>query len=136
MLSWKEQMVSLNIIPTQDTPRAEVELMIRFKLAPALSLALTLAITSILAAAQPLLALSNLSQPVPQVTQMAPSGAIATPLNPSLLSQVSGNLASVWNSPEIPHHRALLAQGFGSDPIRDALGCSCAACTGQRQIEV
>lgn len=129
-------MVSLNIIPTQDTPRAPVELMIRFKLAPALSLALTLAITSILAAAQPMFALSNLSQPVPQVTQIAPSGAIATPLNPSLLSQVSGNLASVWNSPEIPHHRALLSQGFGSDPIRDALGCSCAICTGQPQIEV
>lgn len=136
MLSWKEQMVSLNIIPTQDTPLAQAELMIRFKLAPALSLALTLAITSILAAAQPMFALSNLSQPVPQVTQIAPSGAIATTLHPSLLSQVSGNLASVWMTPEIPHQRALLAQGSGSDPIRDALGCSCAICTGQSQIEV
>ncbi|HEY9837935.1 MAG TPA: hypothetical protein V6D27_13685 [Vampirovibrionales bacterium] len=110
--------------------------MIRFKLAPALSLALTLAITSILAAAQPFLAMANLSQPVAQVTQIAPTGAIATPLHPSALSQVSGNLASVWMSPEIPHQGALIAQGSGSDPIRDALGCSCAICTGQSQIEV
>ncbi|MCT7982527.1 hypothetical protein NG796_04395 [Laspinema sp. A4] len=110
--------------------------MIRFKLAPALSLALTLAITSILAAAQPFLVMANLSQPVAQVTQIAPTKAIATPLHPSLLSQVSGNLASVWMSPEIPHQGALIAQGSGSDPIRDALGCSCAICTGQSQIEV
>ncbi len=136
MLLWKEQMVTLNIIPTQDTPLAQAELMIRFKLAPALSLALTLAITSILAAAQPMFALSNLSQTVTPVTQIAPSGAIATPFHPSLLSQVSGNLASVWMTPEIPHQGALIAQGSGSDPIRDALGCSCAICTGQPQIEV
>ncbi|WP_261248134.1 hypothetical protein [Laspinema olomoucense] len=129
-------MASLNIIPTQDTPLAQAELMIRFKLAPALSLALTLAITSILAAAQPFLGMANLSQPVAQVTQIAPSGAIAIPLHPSLLSQVSGNLASVWMSPEIRHQGALIAQGSGSDPIRDALGCSCAICTGQSQIEV
>lgn len=129
-------MVSLNFIPTQDTPLAQAKLMIRFKLAPALCLALTLAITSILAAAQPLFALSNLSQPVAQVTQIAPSGAIATPLNPSLLSQVSGNLASVWMTPAIHHQGTLIAQGSGSDPVRDALGCSCAICTGQSQIEV
>jgi hypothetical protein len=110
--------------------------MIRFNIAPALSLALTLAITSILAAAQPLLAITNLSEPVAQVMQMAPQGAIATSFHSSLLSQVSGSLASAWTTPEITHHRTFIAQGAGSDPIRDALGCSCALCVGQSQVEV
>ncbi len=136
MLSWKEQMVRLDIIPTQETPLAQAEVMIRFKIAPALGLALTLAIASILAAAQPFFAMSNLSAPVAQVMQIAPSTATATPLHPSLLSQVSGNLASVWMTPEITHRGTLIAQGSESDPIRDALGCSCALCVGQSQIQV
>lgn len=89
--------------------------MIRFNLSPALSLALTLALASAIAAMQPLLAIAS----------------------PGIhLSQVRGEIASVWTHPRQPLPGIAIASSQTANPIQDSLGCSCALCTSTQNVTI
>lgn len=102
--------------------------MIKFKISPALGLALIVAIVSLLAVVQSTLAAEKIGTKVANTT--APKAAQIA-LNPNLLnlSQVHGDLAYTWINRRTLTG-VLTATSETGNPIQDALGCTCAICTG------